>query len=91
MREFNYNAHVMKNIQTGAGTGAAADLGSNNQNIYFGASVGKPSTPAQMKEYFEPHHDNKLNSGRIITGSPMIVANSEGRYYLQWIKYDHEQ
>lgn len=90
VREFNYNAHVMKNIQTQAGTGADTDLGSNNQNIYFGASVGKPSSPAQMRDYFEPHHDNKLNSGRLITGSPMIVANNEGRYYLQWIKYDRE-
>lgn len=89
IREFNYNAHVIKNIQSTA-TSSSVELGSSNQNIYYGSSIGKPISISSMKEAFEPHHDSALNSGKWITGSPMIVSNQEGKYFLQWIKYDRE-
>lgn len=89
IREFNYNAHIYKNIQSSSGE--SVNLGSSNQNIYYGNSIGKPMTVTSMKEVFEPHHDSALNTGKWITGSPMIVSDREGKYYLQWIKYDNEK
>lgn len=90
IQEFNYNAHVIKNIQST--TTSEVNLGdSSAQNIQYGSNVGKPMDVTSMMNAFEPHHDSALNSGRWVTGSPMIVSNSEGKYYLQWIKYSRER
>lgn len=88
IREFNYNAHVIKNLQSSGGN--VMDIGSMYQNTYYGSSINKPMTKEAMRASFEPHHDSNLNTGKLITGSPMIVANDEGKYFLQWIKYNQE-
>lgn len=90
IQEFNYNAHVIKNIQSTVAS--EVDFSDSTiQNILYGNRIGKPLDVQSMKEAFESHHNSDTNSGRWVTGSPMIVANSEGKYYLQWIKYNREK
>lgn len=90
MTEFNYNAHMIQNIQSN-GTGSSTNLGENNQNIYYGSSIGKPVTTSAMRSAFEPSHDANLNSATLITGSPVLISGTDGKPYLQWIKYSNEQ
>lgn len=86
LTEFNYNSHMIRNIQS-MGRATEVDLGTGNQNAYYGDMLNKPSSGNNYRGTVS-NYNEAIRMGDPIVGTPFIVE-SEGKFWLQWVQRKH--
>lgn len=84
LSEFNYNAHMIHNIQSVGGK--YVNLDKQNQNSFYGSMLGKPMSRSAILSKTEPHYDINIGTGQTIVDTPFIVSKGGKKYYLLWTK-----